>query len=118
MRGDVLQSVLAFVALGGTGEAKDAHRDLGVARSITLNTKDAADREKFDALAREADVYIQNFRPGFAEQIGAGVVRRQADERPARRRVGQRLFIAGAASRKQPQPNKPRQKGHQHGPRR
>ena len=44
-------------------------------RSITLNTKDAADREKFDALAREADVYIQNFRPGFAEQIGAGVDR-------------------------------------------
>ena len=41
-------------------------------RSITLNTKQAKDLEAFDALIREADVYIQNFRPGVAEQIGAG----------------------------------------------
>ena len=44
-------------------------------RSITLNTKQAADLEKFDALVKDADVYIQNFRPGFAEQIGAGFER-------------------------------------------
>lgn len=44
-------------------------------RSVTLNTKDAGDREKFDALVRDADVYLQNFRPGFAEQIGAGLER-------------------------------------------
>ncbi|HVE54777.1 MAG TPA: CaiB/BaiF CoA-transferase family protein [Ramlibacter sp.] len=44
-------------------------------RSITLNTKQAADLERFDALVKEADVYIQNFRPGFAEQIGAGFER-------------------------------------------
>jgi crotonobetainyl-CoA:carnitine CoA-transferase CaiB-like acyl-CoA transferase len=41
-------------------------------RSVTLNTKKAPDLEQFDALIREADVYIQNFRPGVAEQIGAG----------------------------------------------
>jgi crotonobetainyl-CoA:carnitine CoA-transferase CaiB-like acyl-CoA transferase len=41
-------------------------------RSTTLNTKQAADLEKFDALVKDADVYIQNFRPGFAEQISAG----------------------------------------------
>jgi crotonobetainyl-CoA:carnitine CoA-transferase CaiB-like acyl-CoA transferase len=41
-------------------------------RSITLNTKEAQDLAKFDELIREADVYIQNFRPGVAEQIGAG----------------------------------------------
>ena len=41
-------------------------------RSVTLNTKQPADLEKFDALVKDADVYIQNFRPGFAEQIGAG----------------------------------------------
>jgi crotonobetainyl-CoA:carnitine CoA-transferase CaiB-like acyl-CoA transferase len=41
-------------------------------RSITLNTKVAADLAQFDALIRDADVYIQNFRPGVAEQIGAG----------------------------------------------
>lgn len=44
-------------------------------RSVTLDTRLAADLEKFDALVREADVYIQNFRPGFAEQIGTGFER-------------------------------------------
>jgi crotonobetainyl-CoA:carnitine CoA-transferase CaiB-like acyl-CoA transferase len=41
-------------------------------RSVTLDTRQASDLEQFDALIREADVYIQNFRPGVAEQIGAG----------------------------------------------
>ena len=41
-------------------------------RSVTLNTKQPADLEKFDALVKDADVYLQNFRPGFAEQIGTG----------------------------------------------
>jgi crotonobetainyl-CoA:carnitine CoA-transferase CaiB-like acyl-CoA transferase len=41
-------------------------------RSIALNTKQADDLAAFDALIKDADVYIQNFRPGFAEQIGAG----------------------------------------------
>ena len=44
-------------------------------RSVTLNTKQATDLEKFDALLREADVYIQNFRPGFAETINTGFER-------------------------------------------
>lgn len=46
-------------------------------RSITLNTKEAADLARFDDLIREADVYIQNFRPGVAEHIGAGRERLQ-----------------------------------------
>jgi crotonobetainyl-CoA:carnitine CoA-transferase CaiB-like acyl-CoA transferase len=41
-------------------------------RSITLDLKQAAERETFDELVRSADVYIQNFRPGVAEQLGAG----------------------------------------------
>lgn len=41
-------------------------------RSITLNPKTAADREKLYALVKTADVYIQNFRPGVAEQLGVG----------------------------------------------
>lgn len=41
-------------------------------RSITLNTKQAADRERFYALVKTADVYIQNFRPGVAEDLGVG----------------------------------------------
>jgi crotonobetainyl-CoA:carnitine CoA-transferase CaiB-like acyl-CoA transferase len=44
-------------------------------RSITLNTKQAADLERFDALVKDADVYLQNFRPGFAEQINTGIDR-------------------------------------------
>jgi crotonobetainyl-CoA:carnitine CoA-transferase CaiB-like acyl-CoA transferase len=41
-------------------------------RSITLNTKQLDDAQVFDALVQEADVYIQNFRPGAAERLGAG----------------------------------------------
>jgi crotonobetainyl-CoA:carnitine CoA-transferase CaiB-like acyl-CoA transferase len=47
-------------------------------RSITLDTKDGADREVLDALIAEADVYIQNFRPGVAEKLGVGAERLQA----------------------------------------
>lgn len=41
-------------------------------RSVTLDTRQPADREQFDALVKDADVYLQNFRPGFAEGIGTG----------------------------------------------
>jgi crotonobetainyl-CoA:carnitine CoA-transferase CaiB-like acyl-CoA transferase len=44
-------------------------------RSVALDTRQPQDLAKFDALVRDADVYIQNFRPGFAEQIGAGFER-------------------------------------------
>jgi crotonobetainyl-CoA:carnitine CoA-transferase CaiB-like acyl-CoA transferase len=44
-------------------------------RSVTANTKNPSDRDRFDRLVADADVYIQNFRPGFAEQIGAGEAR-------------------------------------------
>jgi crotonobetainyl-CoA:carnitine CoA-transferase CaiB-like acyl-CoA transferase len=47
-------------------------------RSIELDTKDAADREVFDALVGDADVYIQNFRPGVAGKLGVGEKRLRA----------------------------------------
>ena len=47
-------------------------------RSIELDTRDAGDREVFDALVAEADVYVQNFRPGVAEKLGAGEARLRA----------------------------------------
>src|SRR5262245_14461849 len=47
-------------------------------RSLALDLADAADREVFDQLVRTADVYIQNFRPGTAERLGAGVERLRA----------------------------------------
>ena len=46
-------------------------------RSLALDMKLGGDRELFDQLIREADVYIQNFRPGTAERLGAGVERLQ-----------------------------------------
>jgi crotonobetainyl-CoA:carnitine CoA-transferase CaiB-like acyl-CoA transferase len=40
-------------------------------RSICLNLKEAADAEVFKELVAEADIYIQNFRPGAASRMGA-----------------------------------------------
>ncbi len=47
-------------------------------RSATLNTKAPEDLAVFDQLIQEADVYIQNFRPGAAERLGAGQERLRA----------------------------------------
>jgi len=44
-------------------------------RSITLNPKLPEDAAVFDELVQDADVYIQNFRPGAAERLGAGEAR-------------------------------------------
>jgi len=41
-------------------------------RSIALDTKDAGDLALFHDLIAGADVFIQNFRPGVAEKLGAG----------------------------------------------
>lgn len=44
-------------------------------RSLALDLHQSADRETFRSLVRNADVYIQNFRPGTADKLGAGVRR-------------------------------------------
>ena len=44
-------------------------------RSLVCDLKQPADREVFDQLIANADVYIQNFRPGTAERLGAGTKR-------------------------------------------
>src|SRR5215468_4561433 len=41
-------------------------------RSIALDLKKTPDRELFEGLIAEADVFIQNFRPGTAARLGAG----------------------------------------------
>jgi crotonobetainyl-CoA:carnitine CoA-transferase CaiB-like acyl-CoA transferase len=46
-------------------------------RSIALDLNGSADRRIFDELIANADVYIQNFRPGTAERLGAGRQRLQ-----------------------------------------
>jgi crotonobetainyl-CoA:carnitine CoA-transferase CaiB-like acyl-CoA transferase len=47
-------------------------------RSIVLDMNAGTDRALFDDLVRNADIYIQNFRPGTADKLGAGVQRLQA----------------------------------------
>jgi len=47
-------------------------------RSITLNPKLPEDAAVFDELVKGADVYIQNFRPGAADRLGAGEARLRA----------------------------------------
>jgi crotonobetainyl-CoA:carnitine CoA-transferase CaiB-like acyl-CoA transferase len=44
-------------------------------RSLVLDLAQQADRGVFEQLIGSADVYIQNFRPGTAERLGAGVER-------------------------------------------
>ena len=41
-------------------------------RSLALDLKLADERRVFEGLIREADVFIQNFRPGTAARLGAG----------------------------------------------
>jgi len=41
-------------------------------RSIALDTKKPEDLETLHQLVADADVFIQNFRPGVAEKLGAG----------------------------------------------
>ena len=47
-------------------------------RSVTIDTREKDGLAQFDRLVRDADVYIQNFRPGVAEKIGAGEERLRA----------------------------------------
>jgi crotonobetainyl-CoA:carnitine CoA-transferase CaiB-like acyl-CoA transferase len=47
-------------------------------RSVVCDLKKAPDRELFDRLVTAADVYLQNFRPGTAEKLGAGPERLRA----------------------------------------
>jgi len=44
-------------------------------KSVRLDTRQPEDLKLFDTLAAEADVYIQNFRPGVAAKLGAGEAR-------------------------------------------
>jgi crotonobetainyl-CoA:carnitine CoA-transferase CaiB-like acyl-CoA transferase len=46
-------------------------------RSLVLDLKSAPDQALFDGLVRQADVVIQNFRPGTADRLGAGAARLQ-----------------------------------------
>ncbi|WP_412722783.1 CaiB/BaiF CoA transferase family protein [Alteromonas sp. D210916BOD_24] len=44
-------------------------------RSIELDTRDNKDLSAFDALIKEADVFIENFRPGVADKLNVDYAR-------------------------------------------
>ena len=47
-------------------------------KSVTLNTKQPEDLAALDRMILDADVFIQNFRPGVAERLGVDAKRLQA----------------------------------------
>ncbi|MFC7404193.1 CaiB/BaiF CoA transferase family protein [Georgenia alba] len=52
---------------------QDSHAFLAMnrnKRSVALDLKDAEDLEKFYGLVRDADVVVENFRPGVAQRLG------------------------------------------------
>lgn len=59
---------------GNPGVGEDSRAFLALnrnKRSVVLNLKDDADRDRFHDLVRTADVVIENWRPGVAERLGA-----------------------------------------------
>lgn len=60
---------------GAAGPSGDSRAFLALnrnKRSVTIDLKDEADRERFYALVAEADVVLENFRPGVAARLGVG----------------------------------------------
>ena len=78
-------------------------------RSVTLNLKHPDGLQTFDALVRESDVLVQNFRVGTADRLGAGYARLReinprliycsisgyGEEGPYSGRPGQDLLVQG-----------------------
>ena len=54
------------------GDSVSFHSNNRAKRSITLDIKSAADVAKLKILVRDADVMIQNLRPGIVDDFGIG----------------------------------------------
>jgi formyl-CoA transferase len=54
------------------GDSVSFHSNNRAKRSITLDIKSAADVAKLTTLARDADILIQNLRPGIVDDFGIG----------------------------------------------
>ena len=54
------------------GDSVSFHSNNRGKRSVTLDIKDAADVVKLKLLARDADIVIQNLRPGIVDDFGIG----------------------------------------------
>ena len=54
------------------GDAVSFHANNRGKRSVTLDIKSAADVDRLKGLVRDADVLIQNLRPGIVDELGIG----------------------------------------------
>src|SRR6201999_4370551 len=54
------------------GDSVSLHTNNRGKKSITLDIKAAADVDKLKRLVRDADVLIQNLRPGIVDELGIG----------------------------------------------
>src|SRR6201996_6545681 len=54
------------------GDSLSFHNNNRGKRSITLDIKSSADVEKLKGLVRDADILIQNLRPGIVDDCGIG----------------------------------------------
>lgn len=67
--GDDARQYGPFLPSGESGYFASVNRGK---KSLTLDLKDAVDRETFLALVDRADVLVENFRPGAMERLGLG----------------------------------------------
>jgi crotonobetainyl-CoA:carnitine CoA-transferase CaiB-like acyl-CoA transferase len=54
------------------GDAVSFHANNRGKKSVTLDIKSAADVERLKTLVRDADILIQNLRPGIVDELGIG----------------------------------------------
>ena len=69
---DMNRDVGAVDALSDAGMGSHFQSQAANKRAMTLNLKSAKGREIFRALARDADVIVENFRAGAMERLGLG----------------------------------------------
>ncbi|MEV8371636.1 CaiB/BaiF CoA-transferase family protein [Kribbella sp. NPDC056861] len=68
--GDLARSLGADESLSAAGLGVSFLAQNAGKRSLTLDLKSAAGKEVFERLVREADVLLENFRPGVLERLG------------------------------------------------
>ena len=69
-------------------------------KSLTLDLKNEADRDKLDPLIKRADILIEQFRPGVMARLGLGLRRRARDQSATDLLLDQRLRSERATRRR------------------
>lgn len=70
--GDLARTLGADAELNAQGIGASFLAQNAGKKSVELDLKDPADKETFRALAAEADVVVENFRPGVMSRLGLG----------------------------------------------